>query len=335
MADLATEISQQQDDLVPPIDALPNELLEHIFPDSCQEFCEALDAKSFSWLAGQVCRKWREIALSLPMMWNQVNLGLCIEYDGAMTVRFYYRPLLQLCSSSTEILQERLRRSKNSSLQVRIHYDSDPDRREEPAIPAWNEAFLHIKVPSLNQSLLRQVHGRLSRLERLKWDFLPRSSTNFIAAPNLRELDVPGLYCTRAYPRWSQLRRITITFVDPISMVSQKLSQLQSSRELRQLDLGNVEVSYPRQPDLEFNHLRVLHWSLSMLDAFLKLPALENLDLNQSFANLGSFRAFIQRTAVKLRSLTRPHVVSSDSGIVIETRTDFERTSALPLRRSR
>ncbi|KAJ7579890.1 hypothetical protein C8J56DRAFT_963773, partial [Mycena floridula] len=176
-----------------------------------------------------------------------------------------------------------------------------------------------INIPSFTLSLFRQVHDRLSRLEVLYWNGLPNPSTNFIVAPSLWKINLTDLSCTQAFPQWPQLKQIIINTSyglarasDQLSLMIHDLRILQGSRQLVRLELDSkVDFSSLRQAELQFDHLRILRCSLSMLDMFLTLPALKDLDLTwgQGFE---SFPAFLHRTAPKLRSLTLPSLVSDE-----------------------
>ncbi|KAJ7579910.1 hypothetical protein C8J56DRAFT_1169698 [Mycena floridula] len=333
MIDLATKTNREQAvDLTPPIETLPNEVLGLIFVESCELYEQALDAKSFPWIAGKVCRRWREIALSFSPLWNQLDLRLSTNAAGVTTTGLYGRGH-QLRSSSAEILQECLRRSKNSSLKIQISYVAR-DREKSSAVSdllllvgahseRWKSAVVWVQVSSFAWSLFRQVHNHLPRLEMLHWQGLPHPLAKTIVAPSLWKMNLTELSCTRSFPQWSQLKQITLDTSyglappsDQLSSIIHDLRTLQASHQLVRLELNSSSTldSHLQHAEFQFNHLRVLRCRPSMSKVFLKLPALEELDLSPGLTSgLASFPAFLHRTAPKLTSLTLPTLIGDES----------------------
>ncbi|KAF9023031.1 hypothetical protein BDZ89DRAFT_919358, partial [Hymenopellis radicata] len=72
---LEQEQSRMQDVLskcrgvLSPLRCLPQEILTKIFNLSCVDHTDILDTSGGPWLLGQVCRRWRNIVVSTPLLW--------------------------------------------------------------------------------------------------------------------------------------------------------------------------------------------------------------------------------------------------------------------------
>ncbi|KAJ7579911.1 hypothetical protein C8J56DRAFT_963832 [Mycena floridula] len=331
MADFATEndeISQQQQpNPDPPIHMLPNEILQRIFLEACDDIhgVSALQMDIFPWIAGQVCGRWRQIVLFLPQLWNNWNLQLQTN-DEKISVIYFSRGFVltfPLPQSAVQIMGERLLRCRNFPLTFRVSVIGTDE--ENPTVERllnaigdhseqWKEACLFIGAISLTHLLLNQIQGRLSRLEKLEWNSLPEDLPKAIVAPSLVDLAVHGISSTRSFP-WSQLQRITLRASQDQTM--DDLRVLQPSQHLVQIQLESDTLPHLR-PELKFDQLRALSCSSSALHVFLELPALEELRLSND-TTLEALPAFIQRTSSSptLRSLIFPSVSRPDGADIM------------------
>ncbi|KAJ7572668.1 hypothetical protein C8J56DRAFT_988039 [Mycena floridula] len=298
------------------LEAIPNELLRVIFVEACtavdKEELSALDMRACRWTIGQVCGLWREIALSCPQMWDDLEVMVSSSSRDGNRLMFQARCGKRLLpSKSADILQEHLSRSRNSSISVKMHCSavySEIDERKGAELfrlvggysEKWKDASLKMQEKSMNQALFTQVNGRLSRLEKLSWDPLPYPLPNTIVAPCLRDIDIGQASITRSFPQWAQLQRILSNYP-----WHDDLRALQQCHHLHQLRLLNLR-SQTVQPELIFAHLRVLTCTPSALKVFLELPSLEELHLYDHDPNLAATIAFIQRLSPRLTSFTFP-----------------------------
>ncbi|KAJ7596387.1 hypothetical protein C8J56DRAFT_917331 [Mycena floridula] len=293
--------------VISPIQAMPPELLRIIFLEACKTLYgpSALDMRTFPWVAGEVCHRWREMVLELPQMWN--NLKLII------------RPRIPLPSNSAHILHEHLLRTKYSPLTVDIVY---PNESYDPNVPKvltvicarseqWRSASLVIHYTILAEFFSR-INGHLSRLETLRWSGLPY--LGFIVAPNLRNLDLQIASCTHWFPQWAQLQRITLHD----TLAFSELEVLQASDQLQELHLI-AQFFFFSPPTIKLSNLRVLKCFPMHLDLFLELPKLAELDLTGTRDDLMSTTAFIQRISPRLISLKLPFLADDyDPSVIVD-----------------
>ncbi|KAJ7585704.1 hypothetical protein C8J56DRAFT_948710 [Mycena floridula] len=315
------------------IDTLPNELLGRIFLESCKtgtdnRALEALDMRTFPWVSGQVCRRWRIFALGFPQMWK--NLRVTIDQFDFVTRIWCHatQKHISVPKNSPAILQEHLLRCRGISLNVCLEFLVE-FVNQEPIIGVeklfsivgghserWEAARIYLESASLTKSLFDQVSRRLPRLEKLKWTNLPATLPNVVIAPRLAILEVDVLPRTQWFP-WSQLTEISL-FPTGAEHTLADLRILQTSEKLQRLKFSN---SWQRpQHELRFNHLRELHCHLSALDLFLALPALEILHANhhRGETDFTALSAFISRSSPPLQSLSLPYIpTDEDSRVVI------------------
>ncbi|KAJ7579920.1 hypothetical protein C8J56DRAFT_283958 [Mycena floridula] len=319
------------------IDTLPSELLAHIFL-AVEEDSEifALDVRAFRWIAGQVCSRWRKIALFSSPMWQDLTVEIYQYRDEvSVTVGKYQegqRIDIQeaMPKTSADIIREHLLRSRNCPITLSIHCSADNHAAANllAVIGAhseqWKEVTLDIHSETIAQLFFTQINRHLSRLEKLAWfDFPPRFA-NIIVAPILRDITIPNRSCTRAFPNWSQLQCITFGVHHAGSTklyILDDLRILQESQRLTQLNLY-TELPDSSQPELEFKHLRALLCCSSTFNAFLELPVLEELHLT-SDRDLAVILRFIQQKSPTLVSLTLPGL--RDANIITDI-LDFTRT---------
>ncbi|KAJ7579739.1 hypothetical protein C8J56DRAFT_963504 [Mycena floridula] len=322
--EVLTEMTWQH--VAAPIQALPNEILELIFIEAWKPFrcLPSLDTVTFEWIAGQVCARWRQVALLLAQMWSELNVNILEGYDGGTGVGTVRRggKISRLLPSSGEILQERLLRSGNSPLTVRIHCTSDHRANNSTPVASrlfsiiaahsqrWKDVDIYITDQITAHFLFNQVNGRVPRLEKLQWR--SGSLPNIVLAPSLCDLHIVGMSPTQWFPRWSQLQRVTLSALSS-DRILDELHVLQTSQKLKEIRLTENNMfdlpgkDFRCQPGLKFEHLRVLYCWSSILDIFLELPALEMLELS-SVTYMSRLPASIQRTCPALTSLILPTV---------------------------
>ncbi|KAJ7585703.1 hypothetical protein C8J56DRAFT_1087792 [Mycena floridula] len=346
-----------------PIETLSREVLELVFLECCQNtFPSALNMKTFSWVSGQVCSYWRQIALSLPPMWNKVYLAISQDSEGRTQVLYDHhrnahymdhhsdddhdddKPSLSQYSAT--ILQERLLRCGGLPVSVTIDYFVQYSNKEPTAevitlvsligahSKQWEVAKLHIRNTYLTGLLFNRVNGHLPQLGRLEWFDLPRTLPNAIVAPRLRSLDVRyGLSSTQSFPQWSQLTEVDIDAAH-FGQALIDLRLLQTSENLRRLNLRS-SFSCPVQHErLKFNQLRVLSNCFpATLDVFLELSALEALYFQIHAGIIVTLPASIKRLSFhSLKSLSLPYIRSDkDVRIIIDVLNMLARLQTVAL----
>ncbi|KAJ7596290.1 hypothetical protein C8J56DRAFT_917029 [Mycena floridula] len=331
------ETSERLDQTVScPIDTLPNELLEHIFLQSCNPAIpqhgwdhgdHCLNMKTMPWVVGQVCSRWRESALSFPLMWKDLQVAMYQKQSGETILLTSLTTCTTLSQSSIAIMQERLLRCKGIPLTVSLEYSTN-DMNKEPIAEVttlfalicahceqWEIARVAIRYcDPLIESVFNQVNGHLPRLEKLEWYGLPSTFVNFVlVAPALRILKSSPDRHARGklidarlnfFP-WAQLTKVCLTAGKDLVY----LRILQTSQRLQQLKLFH-DTYPPLQPELRFSHLHCLCCCITALDVFLELPALEVLSLQDSdpFFPVTALPRFINRSSHSLRALILPRI---------------------------
>ncbi|KAJ7585748.1 hypothetical protein C8J56DRAFT_892433 [Mycena floridula] len=277
-----------------------------VFLESSLWWHSAFDLTAFSWASGQVCCFWRQLALSLPQMWNTLN----VKISSVNTVVYFYRDpdsdddddhYVIMCGwdctwanvskYSVAIIQEHIHRSQESLLSILICYsirssavlDADFLAEVEELFSIignhseqWKTACLSINDASLTRDLFNQINGCLSHLEKLEWGHLTPLG-NVLVAPKLCNVVVCGPDLVPVLP-WAQVTELNweqgiygMTFTG-------YLSTLQRAEKLERLTFFHC-LWKPVQHTLSFNHLHVLVCGISALDMFLELPALTVLEL--------------------------------------------------------
>ncbi|KAJ7596287.1 hypothetical protein C8J56DRAFT_284983 [Mycena floridula] len=307
-----------------PIDNLPNELLELIFLEISKTTvtAEALDMQAFGWISGQVCRRWRQVILFLPQLWNELRMKLrrFSNKDGITVVSCGNRGWAMLSQYAAAIMEERLLRCRGSTLTINIEYLMKNDIPEITTLFAvigahseqWKSVSFVIENESLAESLCNQAFSRhLPRLRHLEWSWLPLTLPNVVVAPSLRKLGAYGPSITSYFP-WQKLKRVSLDAAEDHTLVDLRI--LQQSTNLQYLNLFNP-FPRPVEHELRFNHVRNLSCCIPALDAFMQLPALELLRLapSQSFTALPGF---ISRLSRSLKSLILPPMVNDQDPII-------------------
>ncbi|KAF7966988.1 hypothetical protein HWV62_36294 [Athelia sp. TMB] len=233
-------------------------------------------------LPGQICRSWREVALSTPGLWASLNIDLLTEKK---------LPMWTTC----------LTRAKNHPLSIAIQcFGSESTVHSHPIIPVllahahqWCNLALNRTSSCLGCAEFRAARGKLSMLRRVQFDCSRiediGSFDAFQTSPKLlvvcmsyseRHQSTPG----QRFPLlpWRQLQKITFD-----GSVDSILDLLQESLDLRVLDVTTRgEKSQRERSSSTRNHslyeLRVndCNGDSSALFLSLTLPALQVMSLN-------------------------------------------------------
>ncbi|KAJ6595138.1 hypothetical protein DFH09DRAFT_1136259, partial [Mycena vulgaris] len=197
-----------------PVRRAPPELLCQIFillsPHTRRIGAEQI--KQPPWYLGQICRLWRDAALSYPFLWTGIEIRFP---DGLWSKPSEIYP--------PSMIETQLLRSAQVPLEVTLDFDFDPDADLLHSLCLHSDRWrtLHLSVAGLRPNgalgLLPLSQGRLSLLESLELTFhhnahdeLLTSSHVFATAPNLRKviLTDPRLV-RRSPPLIIPWRRIT------------------------------------------------------------------------------------------------------------------------------
>ncbi|KAJ6536543.1 hypothetical protein DFH09DRAFT_1324579 [Mycena vulgaris] len=219
-----------------PILSLPPELICEIFLHCLPPQRTLPSPKDAPLLLAQVCRQWRGIALSLPVLWTSICVAVVLSAD----------PRDELLSA---VLDLWLERAGNCTLSVSMILDSAnlplPEmlfrgprsavfRKIRHASHRWREleivrrledfpVFLHRDTP-WNLPELVKLTLLLSNGGRHPTAFPPNTLSNLMDAPALREVHLMGFTPTNLLLPWSQLTTVHAENLLPIECL-QTLAQ--------------------------------------------------------------------------------------------------------------
>ncbi|KAJ7766730.1 hypothetical protein B0H16DRAFT_1412608 [Mycena metata] len=307
--------------------ALPAEILGEIFVHCLpeQEMVRP-DTKSAPLLLCNVCRRWRDVALSTPSLWG----SLAIRFSRHRRRRNSYQNWLNL-------YQNWLSRAQNTPLSLCLD-DSSLRSPYHPAtvvtIPALLESAPQWRTLKLTLGRGLHVIGLLFRgdsnefsptvplLEKLLLsldNLLANIPLSFRNMPKLRHFAL-DLYRPGIQVPWRQLT----TFRCADITVHDALEILRDSCNLVECSL-RVYHRFPDVPaDAHVKHLRLEHLALDFEDRrtlvlldHLETPALKSLTLQFPIEALlvATMRSFLSRSFVHLQALA----ITGDDGMIVES----------------
>ncbi|KAJ7672442.1 hypothetical protein DFH06DRAFT_93023 [Mycena polygramma] len=190
-----------------PVLTLPNEIVSEIFVHFLPVYPTPppiLGILSPNLLV-QICRKWREIALTTPTLWRGISLNLHKQTRLQQKLR---------------LLETSLKRSASCPLSINLHIGLRGDYPETTdvilrTIATHCSRWEHLKLDALIYSF-PSIVGPLPVLRTLSMGSIkdvaeytiPPSISAFHAAPMLRKVDLL-VYRSRLFP-WSQLTLVTV-----------------------------------------------------------------------------------------------------------------------------
>jgi len=260
-------IAAHQALLSSPIRSLPSELLEliftHIYTQNSEKLCHLYHIPAVS----QVCRKWRDVALSTPSMWCDITLEPQALRLPPVVPRWKWRKP----SECLVPLDLRIDRTRQHPLRVHISV-SEVEHTTHPQFlkllatsDRWTAVtIMSLSFPSAIGKTLQHLHGRVSSLVALELatNFIEEhygvEYTAFADAPALREVSLRGFWNgERFFFPWSQLTRykdMDGTSLDPPSLLLMKSS-------IRELDVfwrSNPAMAPNQSTSAAFPHLEKL-----------------------------------------------------------------------------
>ncbi|KAK1231305.1 hypothetical protein PQX77_005585 [Marasmius sp. AFHP31] len=304
-----------------PLRLFPNELLAQIFglcvdgarvmesPSEDTNFPSTLDTGKGPWVLSQVCRRWREVALSLPALW--VTIGIDWEGQAREVLHPYIKRRLELA----------LERARNRRLSVSWHQGSCQDEDIVSILCSrssrWKDLSLRVGIEGL--SLLARFGGSLRNLSTLSLDFeeddWPDEEDDslfsiFRGAPALCDLTLAGdlqpvLPLLVPYVPWKQLTDFALKACNQAEVDIQLIMPLLTNVE--NCHLEHVFNSQPITP-VVLAHLRTLYVRVilqaTVLLNTLTCPALGILFFITRTPVMEPIIQFLQRSSCRLEYLT-------------------------------
>ncbi|KAJ7457590.1 hypothetical protein B0H11DRAFT_2062728 [Mycena galericulata] len=262
-------------------------------------------------LLGQVCRRWREIALSTPRLWNEI---------------FLFDPH---CPSICSLLEVWLSRAHDCPLHISLMW-AQHSAVDSPSTAVWDVVtrfsgqleslgidlpfhelrqleFLRGRVPSLKYLTLTAASSR--RVPQDPRNSPPFTITIFEQAPKLISFNWKNLTShtiTLGIP-WSQLKSLALLGVNE----AECLWILKKAVNLTECAWGTLDtIQSPGKltriapmRSLRSLHLRSGSLPVALLPA-LAVPRLCELTLSIHAPQVPDFRAFLSRTGCRLRYLS-------------------------------
>ncbi|KAF9527284.1 hypothetical protein CPB83DRAFT_856293 [Crepidotus variabilis] len=307
-----------------PARKLPTELLREIFAHYFATCCAHAGVDPFDncppWELAQICRLWREIAISMAWLWRHLPRIHFAERKDNLSAKQHLK-----------LLETLLRWSADNPL---TFFLSKRDHKESDAIllllfrhsERWERVSLNIT--ELVCAHFSRLKGKLQSLEFIDLQLLPSGRLHvnmFQEAPRLQEVHIslgplPGFM----YLPWSQLtvyreesREIT-ALMNVLAHASKVLQRLDFELIDGSSTTMVVQIPHRQYPRLTRLALRSTHGPpIATLLEWLTMPTLEDLTLHDfgGVPVLPPLLSFIQRSACTLKSLSL-HSLLSTSQII-------------------
>ncbi|KAJ7653697.1 hypothetical protein DFH06DRAFT_1474817 [Mycena polygramma] len=302
-----------------PVLSLPNELVSEIFLQFLPSYprCPPLTGMLSPTALTQICRQWREIALTTPELWRAMRL------DGNSAKRH------------DQIVIAWLGRSGCCPIAVFIddEFGEEPDMecaKFMSALVAHRPRMEHLNLSHIRRDIFPLLDNPMPRLCSLDLSFYPGNNTDLVLhdAPLLRAVTLDGVDAfNRATLPWEQLTSLTLhrlSITECRTVLCQTSHLVHCRLELRfggQLFGGRHN---PALPDVALPHLESLvlimrspgfrlsrreNREMDRLRGFV-CPALRILQIQEKLLGSGqpeerirSLRSFISKSGCKLEEL--------------------------------
>ncbi|KAJ7306976.1 hypothetical protein DFH08DRAFT_513468 [Mycena albidolilacea] len=287
-----------------PVITLPSEMVSEIFIHCLPIYPHPppLIGVDSPTLLAQICRKWRDIALSTPALWRAIQLT-----SDSTT-------FLGMCKQG-RISEVWMRRSASCPLSINIDSHRSLSWSELSAAviahrPRWEH--LELTVPT---SALLTIVGPMPFLWRLDLGLVPMETIHTIPpiqeVPHLRTVSLRGWIASRVTLPWQKLTSLTLFMADPsqcVTILRQTSNlihcHLHLDEELEPFIDPGLDIPLPRLESLVLkNHSCV---SLTgFLDSFV-VPALYSLTMEEEFLGADrilSLKSFISKSGCKLEEV--------------------------------
>ncbi|KAJ7187338.1 hypothetical protein C8R46DRAFT_288077 [Mycena filopes] len=295
-----------------PVLTLPNEMVSEIFVRFLPPYpeCPPWKGSLSPSLLTQICRKWREIALSTPELWRAMAFILSSPQRYP-----HFGPRFAIPQLDTSRFQSWLDRSGACPLSLQIISYLYGDRRVsqilDTALPHRGR-WEHLKFHYGDASSLLRVDGPMPRHRHLDVDVDELESDPvpiFHDAPLLSTVVLTeGVTMALVLP-WAQLTKVVLREVYPstCSIVLQHTPNLVHC-EIPSLFDG---LDDPVEPDVHLPYLESLIFgddseTVTVYHATFVVPALSRLQIPERFLGLDcieSLRCFLLKSGCQLREV--------------------------------
>ncbi|KAF7361063.1 F-box domain-containing protein [Mycena sanguinolenta] len=310
-----------------PILTMPNEMVSHIFVYTLPPYplCSPLWGHFSPNALGQVCRKWRDIALSTPMLWRAPSFVLSSLWSP--------RGLCLALERGLKLFEAWLTRSGSCPLSIQLKDARSSAALTHVSLNRFAEIIIrhlhhveHIDLSASDKVDLSQLASvsAVSLMPLLRVLKLGSWSTEdsfpvarFLNAPLLRSVHIIRLSSpSKLQLPWHQLTSLILEGVSArtSAAILQKTVNLVDFRLRPSMQTTPIDSDLPGDMSISLNHLESLEIERQWI-AFLSsltLPALQSLKITQcsAVADLWSLDNLLFRWGCNLERL---HVTSKGS----------------------
>lgn len=265
-----------------PTSLLPAEILTEIFRLTCQSEDGGLPITPLFF--GGICKVWREIAWTTPLLWNTISLHVSRKAHGSQVqllrnwlLRASSSPLFIKLTSDDE--HESIFCSLRAIMDVLVTRSTYWNSLDCLLPPQCHDILKNNHFPMLTSVSIRPPKGTISTFSE--------PPNMFLSAPKLLDVDLSGYNFSAMMLPWEQLRR----FKAQLLTVAECLKVLKRSPSLKECHLESVyspEIfPLPVSLDTFYSELEHLDITLirgaaiSLLDS-ITLPFLTHLRVHYS-----------------------------------------------------
>ncbi|KAJ7113019.1 hypothetical protein C8R44DRAFT_882055 [Mycena epipterygia] len=305
-------IQQRLDSYMYPVLALPTEIVSEIFIQFLPVYprCPPMLGLLSPNLLAQICRKWREIALSTPALWRAISLDRDSDHAGDNILQ------------QVHILQSWLRRSGSCPLSIQMNGGVDGSfiLNVFEAIVPHRARWEFLKLASTSLSDLDTIEGPMPLLCDLSFapfdgdssDSTP--SATFCQAPRLRAFtDTRWHGGDFTYPPdflpWSQLTSVTLVRVTPSEcapILTQTVNLVHCQLVVFEDYIYQLDLELPCLESLVLMKYRKRYVPLiRYLNQFI-VPALRRLQVPDEFlgpSSIDMLKSFILKSGCQLQEV--------------------------------
>ncbi|KAF7342111.1 F-box domain-containing protein [Mycena venus] len=279
-----------------PVLTLPNEIVSEIFTHFLPIYplCAPLTGMFSPTCLTHICRKWRALAISSPILWRAVPLS-------AVDIPFDRKA--HLCNVW-------LTRSRSCPISIGMEEDIRSLHEIPSAVVSHRTRWEYLKLRCVQSDLL-SIEGQLPLLRHLDLSLrglveeTPAVEISaFREAPILRTVILDYLAAARIILPWAQLTSLTLTSVYPEVCVP----ILQHTSHLLRCELILCTGNRDNLPDVVLPRLQTLalleeaiEYIIGYLDTFI-VPALRRLKIAERFLGqnpIESLSSFLSKSGCK------------------------------------
>ncbi|KAF8966047.1 hypothetical protein BDZ97DRAFT_1917754 [Flammula alnicola] len=289
-----------------PTAQLPLEILTEIFRLASQASDDGERAIPPLFFGG-ICKEWRNIAWSAPLLWNSVSVhvsrkthGSQVQLLGDWLLRAKSSPLFIKLTSDDE--HESIFCSLRAIMDVLVTRSMYWHSLDSLLPPQCHDILKNNHFPMLTSVSVRPPKGTISTFSE--------PPNMFLSAPKLLDVDLSGYNFPAMVLPWEQLRRFKTQFLT----VAECLKVLRRSPNLKECHLESVyspEILPSPMADTLYSELESLDVMLikgaaiSLLDS-VTLPSLRELRIHYSGPGgflLSAISSLVLRSACNLHRL--------------------------------